>query len=135
MPRSFLVKRGSLHLLRHVARSPSPASTQDECSQLDKNWAGAAEPPDEKPSSAPLGGEPSASSISGNSLPQTFPHKGEGRNPFTGHNHLKKDFFFIPFGIVLCLKLQSRATLCGRVESRTKQKRGAWRRDASRRRL
>uniref|UniRef100_A0A8C7X6J8 C2H2-type domain-containing protein n=1 Tax=Oryzias sinensis TaxID=183150 RepID=A0A8C7X6J8_9TELE len=79
MPRSFLVKRGSLHLLRHVARSPSPASTQDECSQLDKNWAGAAEPPDEKSSSAPLGG-PSASSICGNSLLQTFPHK-ESCNP------------------------------------------------------
>lgn len=36
MPRSFLVKRGGLHHLRHVARSPSPGATAVMFSELEK---------------------------------------------------------------------------------------------------
>lgn len=36
MPRSFLVKRGGLHHLRHVERSPSPGATAVMFSELEK---------------------------------------------------------------------------------------------------
>ncbi|XP_024145575.2 zinc finger protein Gfi-1 isoform X2 [Oryzias melastigma] len=71
MPRSFLVKRGGLHLLRHAAGSP--ASSQTERSQLEeKSWGGSLRcSTDEKSIRAP----PASSISEGDALLQTLPHK------------------------------------------------------------
>ncbi|RVE76547.1 hypothetical protein OJAV_G00010970 [Oryzias javanicus] len=67
MPRSFLVKRGGLDLLRHAAGSP--ASAQTECIQ---SWGGTLRcSTDEKPIRAP----PSSSISEGDALLQTLPLK------------------------------------------------------------
>lgn len=78
MPRSFLVKRGGLHLLRHAAGSP--ASSQTERSQLEeKSWGGSLRcSTDEKSIRAP----PASSISEGDALLQTLPHKGENQKLF-----------------------------------------------------